>query len=315
MKILVTGSAGMLGSALVPALVGQGHTVVATDIELSNPQPWGPTGPTLEHLDVRVPEDVNEGIDRHRPDFVAHLAAETSLEVCELDPDHGWATNAIGTKNVALAVRRAGLEMAYISTAGVFDGLKSGFYDEFDEPNPINVYGGSKHYGERIVQQLVPEHYTVRAGWMVGGGPGTDHKFISLIVQQLDAGAQTVHAVADLYGTPTYVRDFAECFGRLITSGSYGLYHMTGTGGGTRFDVAREILRVLGRDDVELVPVGSDFFAKDYFAPRPPSEQMRNRVLDLQGMNTMRPWEEALEDYLHSEFADRIRATGVLAAR
>jgi dTDP-4-dehydrorhamnose reductase len=315
MRILVTGSAGMLGSALVPSLIAQGHTLVVSDINLANPQPWGADGPTLEHLDVRDHDEVAAAVRLHEPDFVAHLAAETSLEVCENDPDGAWATNAIGTKNVALAVRRSGIEMAYISTAGVFDGLKEGFYDEFDEPNPINVYGASKFRGEKIVEQLVPEHYIVRAGWMVGGGPGTDHKFISLMIDQLDAGATSLRAVADKLGTPTYVRDFAACFGQLITSGSYGLYHMTGTGGGSRYDVAKEILRVLGRHDVDLVPVGSEEFAEQYFAPRPPSEQMRNRVLDLQGMNTMRPWEVALEDYLHTQFADRIRSSGELITR
>ncbi len=315
MKILVTGSAGMLGSALVPALVEDGHTVVTTDIELSDRRPWGPAGPILEHLDVRDPDDVVTALERHRPEFVAHLAAETSLEVSETEPDHAMLTNAIGTKNVALAVRRAGIGMAYISTAGIFDGLKQGFYDEFDDPNPINVYGASKLQGERIVEQIVPEHYIVRAGWMVGGGPRTDHKFVSLVIQQLDAGARTIRAVADRLGTPTYALDFSRCFCQLIASGSYGLYHMTGTGGGSRYDVAREILRVLGRHDVELEPVGSEYFAEEYFAPRPPSEQMRNRVLDLQGMNTMRPWEEALEDYIRTEFRDRIQAAGVLVAR
>lgn len=312
MRILVTGSAGMLGSALIPELIAAGHSVAATDIDLSDPRPWGPDGPTLEHLDVRSPDDIAAAIDRFAPEFIAHLAAETSLEVCEMMPDAAMLTNTIGTKHVALAARRAGLPMAYISTAGVFDGKKTGFYDEFDEPNPINVYGASKLHGEHLVARIVPEHYIVRAGWMVGGGPGRDHKFVSLILEQLDAGARTLRAVADKLGTPTYTRDFARCFSNLIVSGSYGLYHMTGTGGGSRHDVAAEILRVLGRDDVELLAVGSEYFAEEYFAPRPSSEQMRNRVLDLQGMNTMRPWEVALEDYLCTQYADRIQKVGAL---
>jgi len=312
MRILVTGSAGMLGSALVPELLAAGHSVVATDIDLSDPCPWGPDGPTLEHLDVRSPDDIAAVIAWVGPDFIAHLAAETSLEVCELASDDAMLTNAVGTKYVALAARRLGLPFAYISTAGVFDGRKDGFYDEFDAANPINVYGASKLYGEHLVERIVPEHYIVRAGWMVGGGPRQDHKFVSLMLQQLDAGAQQLRAVADKLGTPTYTRDFARCFSQLIVSGSYGLYHMTGTGGGSRYDVAAEILRVLGRQDVELLAVGSEYFAEDYFAPRPASELMRNRMLDLQGMNTMRPWQEALEDYLRTYYADRIQRVGAL---
>lgn len=315
MRILVTGSGGMLGSALVPTLVQGGHSVVATDIDVSNPQPWGPDGPALGRLDVTSPGAIDAAIDRFEPDFVAHLAAETSLEVCELDPDGSMLTNATGTEHAALAARRAGLPIAYISTAGVFDGEKVGFYDERDEPNPINVYGASKLRGEQFVATIVPEHYIVRAGWMVGGGPRQDHKFVSLILRQIDAGARTIRAVSDKLGTPTYAVDFSRCFSELIVSGNYGLYHMCGTGGGSRYDVTKEILRVLGRDDIELLEVGSDYFAEEYFAPRPPSEQMRNRALDLLGMNTMRPWEEAMEHYLRAEFADRIRKAEALLDR
>lgn len=311
MRILVTGSAGMLGSSLVPALVANGHDVTATDIALDVPQPWGADGPTLHQLDVRSRDQIATAFKNFRPEFVAHLAAETSLEVCEGDPDAAWLTNTISTKYVALAARQAGIPMGYISTAGVFDGQKDGFYDEFDTPIPINVYGASKYKGEQIVAQTVPEHYIVRAGWMIGGG-GKDHKFVSLMISQLDAGATTLRAVSDKLGTPTYTKDFAACFHQVITSDLFGLYHMTGNGGGSRYDVAKEILRILGRDDVELLPVASEYFAAKYFASRPPSEQMRNRVLDLQGMNTMRDWPVALKDYLETHFPDRIRVSGAL---
>lgn len=308
----MTGAAGMLGTSLVPELVAAGHSVVASDIDLADPRPWGESGPVLEHLDVRAPADVAAGIERSEPDLVAHLAAETSLEACELDADAALLTNTIGTKYVALAARRAGVPLAYISTAGVFDGAKDGCYDEFDEAKPINVYGASKLHGEQLVAQIVPEHYIVRAGWMIGGGPARDHKFVSLILGQLAAGRRRIRAVADKLGTPTYTLDFARCFSQLVLSGVHGLYHMTGTGGGSRYDVAAEILRILGRDDVELLAVDSGYFADDYFAPRPASELMCNRVLELQGMNTMRPWQVALEDYLHTHYPDVVQGGALL---
>jgi dTDP-4-dehydrorhamnose reductase len=95
------------------------------------------------------------------------------------------------------------------------------------------------------------------------------------------------------------------------------MYHMACGGEGSRYDVAERILQVLGRDDVELVPVTSEFFAEEFPSIRPRSEIMRNMVLDLQGMNTMRPWRVALEEYLTTEFAamcrtDLIRFSPVL---
>ena len=75
-------------------------------------------------------------------------------------------------------------------------------------------------------------------------------------------------------------------------------------GSGTRYDVARKILEFLGRTDVKLIPVASEFFSKDYPAPRPRSEIMRNFKLEQLGMNTMRAWERALKEYIELNFKE-----------
>lgn len=303
MRILVTGAAGMLGSGLVPALCGAGHTVIATDIDLSQPQPWAGAGPRLHHLDVRRAKDVDDAFDGLRPALVCHLAAETDLERSDADEAHAYATNTLGTKFVAHAARRHGIPMVYISTAGVFDGAKDEPYHEWDDPRPLNVYGKSKWEGERIVEQCVAEHFIIRAGWMVGGGPGKDHKFVAKILDQVAAGARTIHAVGDKLGTPTYVPDFARCFLGLLDSRSFGRYHMVCEGAGSRYDVAAHLLDVLGlREQVDLVEVDSSFFAETYSSVRPRSEIMRNLHLSIQGLNTMRPWQDALAEYLLVNF-------------
>ncbi|WP_089155518.1 SDR family oxidoreductase [Micromonospora sp. NBS 11-29] len=308
MKILATGTAGMLGSALVPALVRAGHDVVATDIDLSDTHPWPGVGPRLRWLDVRDRSAVRNAVRQCEPDLVLHLAAETSLEDSDADPDHAYLTNTIATKYVALEARRAGVPMTYVSTAGVFDGTKTTPYTEFDTPNPLNTYGASKYEGELMVRQFVDEHYIVRAGWMVGGGRRKDHKFVSRIVNQLRDGATTIHAVTDKLGTPTYAPDFARCLLHLVESNVFGLYHMVCGGEGSRYDVAAWVLEVLGRTDVDLVAVDSDHFAAEFPSVRPRSEIMRNQALDLQDMNTMRPWREALREYLIQEFGDLVTA-------
>lgn len=306
MKVLATGTAGMLGSSLIPAMVAAGHEVVATDLDISNPRPWGRRGPNLLPLDVRDLAAVREAFATFEPELVLHLAAETSLEASDADPDHAYLTNTTATKCIAQECGRRDIPITYISTAGVFDGLKTTAYTEYDAPNPINTYGDSKFQGELEVRAFAPRHYIIRAGWMVGGGKAKDHKFVSRILDQVREGRDTIHAVGDKYGTPTYTTDFARCFLNLVDSEVYGLYHMACEGEGSRYDVAEEILAILGRDDIELVEVDSDFFAEEFPSPRPPSEIMRNRALDLQGMNLMRPWREALAHYLQAEFADLV---------
>jgi dTDP-4-dehydrorhamnose reductase len=299
MRVLITGSAGMLGSAVYPAFVAAGHEVTATDL---HPRAIGDL--PMDRLDVRDFTAVAATLDQVRPDLVLHLAAETDLETCEVDPDHAYLTNTVGTQYVAVACQQRGPQIVYISTAGVFDGEKGDDpYTEFDSPNPINVYGDSKYQGERLVSHLVPRHFIVRAGWMVGGAD-RDHKFVAKIAEQLRNGARTIYAVTDKLGTPTYTEDFARNLLPLIETPFYGLYHMACRGRGSRLDVARALLDYYGRTDVEVQPVTSDYFAETYPAPRPHSEMMRNYMLDLHGLNLMRPWEVALRDYLdHAGFA------------
>jgi dTDP-4-dehydrorhamnose reductase len=303
----------MLGSALVPALVEAGHSVTATDKRIDELKPWGPNGPPLGRLDVRSRAEVTAWCARVEPEFIVHLAAETDLETCESDPDAAFFTNALGTKHVVLASRDLGVPVAYVSTAGVFDGRKESPYIEYDQPAPINVYGSSKLEGERYVQWFSDRFYIVRAGWMVGGGP-KDHKFVAKILNQLRDGATTIYAVDDKLGTPTYAPDFARCFCQLIQAGSYGLYHMACEGMGSRYDVAEKILEALGRADVALVKVSSDFFKDRFWAPRPRSEIMRNLVLELQGLNGMRPWPVALAEYLQTAFGDLADQSAVAVA-
>jgi dTDP-4-dehydrorhamnose reductase len=312
MKVLVTGAAGMLGSGLVPAFVRAGHDVTATDINLTSPQPWGLSGPRVVRLDVRVRDEIQDAVRELKPDLICHLAAETSLEYSDAHEEHAYATNTLGTKFVALEAGQSDTPLVYISTAGVFDGLKEGPYHEWDAANPLNVYGKSKYEGELFVERFAPRSYIVRAGWMVGGG-AKDHKFVAKIVGQLRAGRTTIYAVGDKLGTPTYVPDFARTLVALLPTESWGRYHMACEGLGSRFDVAAEIIDILGRTgEVELVEVGSDFFADDYPSVRPRSEIMRNLHLELQGLNTMRPWPVALAEYLHTEVAtlgDGVRNT------
>jgi dTDP-4-dehydrorhamnose reductase len=288
MRVLVTGAAGMLGTALCETLMKRGYKVYATDI---NTEDEG-----IEFLDVRSYEQVNEALNKHKFDIVIHLAAETDVDKCELEPDHAYLINTIGTQNVALACQKRDIIMVYISTIGVFDGNKLEPYTEFDEPNPINIYGKSKLEGEKIVQRLLKRYYIVRAGWMMGGGPRKDKKFIGKIIKQILEGKKELKVVNDKFGSPTYTVDFSKCLTNLIETGYYGLYHCTNKGYASRYEIAMKTLEYLGKKDIKLIPVSSAHFPLP--APRARSEASINYKLELIKMNYMRSWEEALKEYI-----------------
>ena len=195
---------------------------------------------------------------------------------------------------MALACQRQDVELVYVSTLAVFNGQKTDAYVEFDAPDPANVYGRSKYAGEQMVRALVSRHYVVRTGWVFGGGLH-DKKFVGKILAQARERSD-LRAVDDKFGSPTYTVDFARGLARLSESGPYGTYHLVNTGQpASRYDVARHIVQAAGLKHCQVLSVSSDVFP--LAAPRPRMEAGRNDQLERRGLNWMRPWTEALEEY------------------
>lgn len=295
-KVIITGAAGMLGSSMIPVMREEGYKVYPTD---KNPEEG------IEYLDVREYDQILDWANKVKPDFIFHLAAETDLEICENDPHYAYATNTIGTQNVALVCKKLDIKMVYICTAGIFDGKKDSFYSEFDDVTPLSIYGKSKYEGEKIVRELLDEYFVCRPGWMIGGGK-KDKKFVGKILKQIRDGAKELNAVDDKFGTSTYTKDFSRNLAKLIKTEFYGLYHMVCRGSASRYDVAYEIVKILNRPDIKVNIVHSDFWVKDYPVNRPRSEMLDNFMLDLRGLNIMRNWREALKEYIEEKFPEMI---------
>ncbi len=286
-RMLVTGAGGMVGSYVPQVFV---------DDELFLTDMIGDFAP----LDVRDPSAVMSAVASAKPEVVLHLAAATDVDRCEQEPDWAYHTNAIGTQNIALACQASGAVLVYISTAGVFWGDKPDPYTEFDAPRPANIYGQSKLAGEQIVASLLSRYYIVRASWMIGGGP-LDKKFVGKITRLILEGKNPLRVVNDKWGSPTFAKDLLKGIRTLLSTGYYGLYHIANPGSGSRYDVAMAVRDALQRPDVAMTPISSDEFPLP--APRARSEVLRNLKLDLLGLNFMRPWQEAVAEYVRTELA------------
>lgn len=297
-RVLITGSGGMLGTSVYPYFKERYPEILATDLSLK--EPW------LQKLDIRDTQVVSELFEQYKPDLVLHLAALVDMEICERLQGDAEATNATATRHIAELAAGHGATLVYISTGGVFDGEKEGAYTEDDPANPIAVYGQTKYDGEVHVREVNGNYYVIRPGWMVGGGKARDRKFVRMILEQIREGRPVIHAVNDKWGTPTYAHDFTINLFKLLESRQYGTYHMVCKESGTRYDVAKWIVDVCRRPDIEVKPVNSDFFMKEFFAPRPRMEILVNKNLERLGINLMRPWKEAIGDYISSEFPDYI---------
>ena len=276
MRIFITGHKGQLGRALYAVLAE--HTL---------------TGCDLPELDITDREAIGAAVADFAPDVVVHAAAWTHVDGCARDPERAYRVNALGTQNVALACAEAGAAMVYISTNEVFDGEATEPYREWDPPHPINPYGRSKAAGEWFVRHLLTRFYIVRTAWLYApGGRNFPHRIIQLADER---GALRV--VTDEVGNPTYAPDLAKAIAALIRTDAYGVYHLTNAGYCSRYDFAREILRVSGREHVPVEPITLAEFQRASTPPR--FAPLANTAAAALGI-TLRPWQEALAEFLKS---------------
>jgi dTDP-4-dehydrorhamnose reductase len=130
-------------------------------------------------------------------------------------------------------------------------------------------------------------------------------------MKQLNDGARELFIVDDKLGTPTYTIDFARNVELLLGKRYWGIYNMVCPGVTSRLEVAQYLVDALGlTDEVRITPVSSDYFAEEYFAPRPPSERLITRKLDLRRLNVMRDWRVCLDEYLTDAYAGYLDAAG-----
>ena len=294
-KIYIAGCGGMLGEAFYKVF-GAEYELRCTDIDVN--ESW------LSYLDFRDYDAYLKDVSEFEPDYLFHLGAYTDLEYCETHQDDTYITNTMSVENGVYIANKLDIPILYISTAGIFDGTKDTF-DDWDKPNPLGHYARSKYAGEVFVENNCRKHLICRAGWMMGAGPKKDKKFVQKIMSQIKSGKDELFIVNDKLGTPTYTHDFALNVKALLEREYWGLYNMVCDGVTGRFEVALELIDILGlKDKIKVTPVESSFFEKEYFAERPPSERLVDKKLDIRGLNTMRDWRICLKEYLDNYYKD-----------
>ncbi len=290
-KIFIAGCGGMLGDAFYKVFQKE-YELMCTDIDLN--ESW------LSYLDFRDFNKYLEKVKKFNPNYLFHLGALTSLEECETNKENAYLTNTISVENACYISNSLNIPLVFISTAGIFDGNKD-VYDDWDKPNPISIYAHTKYEAEKFIISNANRYLICRAGWMMGGGPKKDKKFVNKIIKQINLGNKVLNIVNDKFGTPTYTIDFAKNLKIILENEYWGLYNLVCEGLTSRMDVTKEIIKFFNlQNTIKINEVDSSFFSKEYFAPRPYSERLINYKLSLRGLNKMNPWEKSLNHYLSS---------------
>lgn len=258
----------------------------------------------LSFLDFRDYEKYKEDVMNFKPDYLFHLWALTDLEYCEQNPDDTLMSNAISVEHAVYIANELDIPLLYICTAGIFD-WKQELYDDWSQPNPWSMYAKWKYYWELFVKEHAKRYLICRAWWMMWWWPKKDKKFINKIAKQLKEWKKELFIVNDKDWTPTYTHDFAKNVRLLLEKEYWGLYNMVCGWQTSRLEVTQEMLKILWlENDIKVTEVGSDYFAKEYFAPRPWCERLIDKRLTLRWCNIMRDRKVALKEYLENEYQD-----------
>lgn len=280
MRILVTGAKGQLGFDLVKTLSTK-YLVLGCG--------WGMLDISNEDQCIKVVNDYN-------PDVVMHCAAYTAVDQAEIDIDQAYKINTVGTRNMVIASESVRAKFCYISTDYVFDGKSTEAYREYDNTNPINIYGKSKEAGEQLVQSLSSSYFIVRTSWLFGIH---GKNFVKTILH-LGSEKSEISVVNDQRGSPTYTVDLSNFLLELIDTYKYGIYHVSNSGECSWYEFAQAIFeeaRVLGYSyNIKINPCKTKEITQ--LAPRPRNSVMDHQSIRINGLKDLRSWREGLREFL-----------------
>jgi dTDP-4-dehydrorhamnose reductase len=275
MKIILAGGRGLLGRNIAPLLER------LSDLTILDIEEW----------DISDREQGREVLNAYKPDALINLAAVTDVDGCEDQCDLATKVNAEAPGVLGAICHARGVKLLHLSTDYVFDGRQCSPYTEKDKPNPLSQYGATKLEGEQRLLRESPSAVVIRTQWLYGRGGAN---FISKITAA--AGERgSLEVVNDQHGAPTFARDLAAPILALLERRCTGIYHVANSGSCTWFQFALEVFSQLGMK-VEVKPITSDRLQRK--AVRPANSVFDCSRLFADTGLSMRPWQEALREYL-----------------
>jgi dTDP-4-dehydrorhamnose reductase len=245
-------------------------------------------------LDIADANRVLTVLADSKPDVVINCAAWTDVDGCERDASRAFAANSWGPQNLARACRLTGAGFITISTDYVFDGTKEGFYTQRDDPNPQSVYAASKLEGEIRARDSYARTIIVRSGFIFGP---EGKNFLSTVVKRI-ANGESMKAISDSFGTPTYALDLAKRLRELAELDLPGLFHVVNDGDGVSYEEFARAASKLLRKNAVIEPVTEASLNRP--AARPRNSRMKCLLSEALHLDHLPPWRDALQSFVHS---------------
>jgi dTDP-4-dehydrorhamnose reductase len=276
-RVLITGGAGMLATALRRTLEKRGVKTHVLD---------------RAGCDVTDERAVDDVFELRRPTLVLNCAAYTKVDLAEQEMEVANRINGTGAENLARGCAASGTKLVHFSTDYVFDGTLRRPLRPDDPVGPQSAYGKSKLLGERAIQRVTGLDFLIlRTAWLYGSnGPN----FVKTMINVAKAG-KPLRVINDQFGTPTYTLDLAAATLELLDRDADGIWHLTNGGETNWYDFARAIFQEW-RLAPDLQPTTSEAWKKQRpdSATRPAYSVLDVTPFEKAVDHPMRGWRDAL---------------------
>ena len=264
MKILITGSNGLLGQKLVELIsTKDDHLIATAKSKLVINLPQGEFHP----LDITRLEDVENVIRKTKPDTIINTAAMTQVDQCETEKEKCWLNNVTAVENLVTVCTKTTTRLIHVSTDFIFDGTQ-GPLDESANPNPLSYYGESKLAAELVIQKSNIDWAILRTVLVFGVTKDMSRSNIVLWVKKSLEEGKTINVVNDQWRTPTLAEDLALGCYLAAKKKAKGIYNISGYEMMTPYDIAIKTAEFFGLDKSLIKQTDSTQFKQ--LAARPP---------------------------------------------
>ena len=263
MKILITGSNGLLGQAVASVIVRESnHEVILSSVEEKS---FHDFGKLYLKLDITSKEDVKKVVAYHKPSVIINCAAFTNVDKCETERELSWKINVDGVKNIIIAAKKNDVKVVHYSTDYVFDG-KNGPYDELAVPNPVSFYGREKLASENSLITSDINFAIIRTLVLYGTGDNVKPNFALWMLDNL-RNNRPVNIVTDQISNVTMIDDLAFGTLKIVEKDCKGIYNIAGSDILSRYDFAINMCDVFNLNKKLVFPITTESLNQP--APRP----------------------------------------------
>ena len=257
-----------------------------------------------DEIDFRDLSNLEDYFKKYNPEIVINAVGYTAVNLAESNPFDAYKINATSLTEISICCKKYNSVLIHISTDYVFDGSKDVPYKEFDETNPLNVYGKSKLLGEKLIQKFTDKYVIIRVSWVYSH---YGNNFLNTILEKSKSGEE-LNIVDDQIGGPTSTVQIARALGIICKQildheKQFGIYHLSGEPYISWYKFAKDIVSIATDynliKDTLIKPISSDDFQSP--AIRPKYSALSNEKIKSIANNISFNYQEYLEEIINEK--------------